>query len=138
MNDTPAAESGQDAFEEAVQKLAALLIDIDRSGLHLGSVMAEAEDRLMTTHDRVPVLSTSGGASLVTYSLDTQGLRWWLRGTPASAPLARISDERLLELAERGDNAREAALGKLDDYADWLGQAVTDSADLGDLPPRDD
>lgn len=127
---TESADEGR--FEELVQRLADLLVEVDQAGLHSGSVMAEAEDRLLDSGGRTPTFATSGGAVLVSYSLDTQGLRWWLRGTPASKRLARLSDEELVRMVERGQGARDAAIDRLDEYADWLGEVVTQLVDRDD------
>lgn len=130
MNSPPPVEqSDEGRLEELVSRLADLLTELDQSGLHPGSVMAEAEDRLLEGDQRTPLFSTTGGASLVAYSLDTQGLRWWLRGTPAARRLARLSDDELIKLADRGSGAREAAIDRLDEYADWLGEAASQIVD---------
>lgn len=114
-----------DGFQEMVDRLVALLGDIDASQLHPGSVMAEAEARLMEDRDRAPVFSTSGGVRLLRYDLDTQGLRWWFRGTPEAAALSRVSDDDLVRLVQTASGVHAAALEGLDDYADWLGKAAT-------------
>lgn len=123
----PGEQSGEDRLEEMVTRLADLLGDLDRSGLHPGSVMAEAEARLLDDHERAPLFSTGGGAPLVSYDLDTQGLRWWLRGTPAGVALAHLADDEVVLLADRGSGVRDAALDGLDQYADWLGEAARQS-----------
>lgn len=119
----------EDSFEEMATRMADLLGDVDQARLHPGSVMAEAEARLLDDHNRAPMFSTGGGAALVSYALDTQGLRWWLRGTPAGMALARLSDDEVVQLADRGSGARDAALDHLDQYADELGEAARQMID---------
>jgi hypothetical protein len=107
-----------------IERLTDVLRDIDRMGIHAGSVMAEAENRLLEEHSRPPSFSNGGGTVLAEYRLDTQSRRWWVRGTDVSVALARISDSALVEAAERLDAHRDSALVGLDEYADRVAEAA--------------